>query len=257
MPSRSPEAPAPVRRSMQLTPELVARVARAVEDTGPSAGTVMHTESDYDASLQAFLQAGRWAHEDVWLFAYGSLLWNPACEVVEQVPALVPGWHRSFCLRLVRFRGTLEQPGLMMALDRGGSCRGMLCRVPGEQAVARLGLLWRREMSVKPPTNVPRWIIARSARGPVRAVAFTVDRHGRNYVGGLTLAQVADVLCHAAGHWGSGAEYLMKTVEHLEGVGIHDTGLWRLQSLVAERIAQLYRHSSTGEGAASRNGSGS
>jgi glutathione-specific gamma-glutamylcyclotransferase len=226
-------------KPLRLTPDLVALVARTVEDSGPAPGVVVHDEADYEASLQALLTAAAWQGDDVWVFAYGSLLWNPAFEVVEQVAAVLPGWHRAFCIRLTRFRGTPEQPGLMMSLVPGGSCRGALCRIPGDQVMNSLRKLWRREMTVKPPNTPPRWVIAKAGRNGVRAIVFAADRKGPNYVTGLTGEEIANVLCKAVGHWGSGAEYLMQTVDHLERLGIRDANLWRLQRLVARQLADL------------------
>ena len=97
----------------------------------------------------------------LWLFAYGSLIWKPEVEHVEERVGTARGWHRSFCLRLIRWRGTKEQPGLMMALDRGGQCKGVAYRLVGHTVEAQLGKLFRREMSVKPSTNMPRWIASR------------------------------------------------------------------------------------------------
>ena len=88
----------------------MALVARTVPDGGPPPGVGVHDAADYEASLQALLAAGAWRGNDVWVFAYGSLLWNPAFEVAEQVAAVLPGWHRAFCIRLTRFRGTPEKP---------------------------------------------------------------------------------------------------------------------------------------------------
>ena len=225
--------------SPRLTPELVALIARKVEDSGPAPGVVVHNEDDYEASLQALLAAGAWQGQDVWVFAYGSLLWNPAFEVAEQAAAVLPGWHRAFCIRITRFRGAPEQPGLMMSLVPGGSCRGALCRIAGDQVMDSLRKLWRREMTVKPPNTPPRWVVARAGRTAVRAIVFAADRQGRNYVSGLTGEEIASLLCRAVGHWGSGAEYLMQTVDQLERLGIRDTNLWRLQRLVAQQLIAL------------------
>jgi glutathione-specific gamma-glutamylcyclotransferase len=224
---------------LRLTPELVALVACKMEDSGPAPGVVVHTDEDYEASLQAVLHAGAWQGEDIWLFAYGSLLWNRPFEVEEQVAAVLHGWHRAFCIRLTRFRGTPDQPGLMMSLVPGGSCRGALYRVAGHRVLADLRKLWRREMTVKPPTSPPRWITAKAGQAAVRAIAFTADRKGRNFAAGLTDEEIASVLYKAVGHWGSGAEYLMQTVDHLECLGIRDANLWRLQRLVAQRLVEL------------------
>jgi len=225
----------------RLTPELVSIIARKVEDGGPAPGVVVHNDVDYEASLQALLAAGPWQGEDVWVFAYGSLLWNPAFEVAEQVAAVLPGWHRSFCIQLTRFRGTPEQPGLMMSLTPGGSCRGALLRIPGASVESSLRKLWRREMTVKPPNTPPRWVTAKANGIDVRAIVFAANRRGANFVSGLTNEQIADVLCKAAGHWGSGAEYLMQTVDQLERLGIRDANLWRLQRLVAQQLLAIQR----------------
>jgi glutathione-specific gamma-glutamylcyclotransferase len=200
------------------------------------------TEHELAASLEATLAI--WDRRSpVWLFAYGSLIWKPEVEHVEERIGTARGWHRSFCLGIVRWRGTADEPGLMMALDRGGQCKGVLYRLPGETLEAQLGKLFRREMSVKPPNNMPRWIAVDTPVKPgedqerVRALAFVMNRNSRFYAGRLPFEEVADRLARACGHWGSCAEYLHNTVSHLEERGIHDRNLWRLQALVAERIA--------------------
>jgi cation transport protein ChaC len=185
------------------------------------------------------LAARNWNAQDVWVFAYGSLLWNPAFDVAEQVPAVLHGWHRAFCIRLTRFRGTPEQPGLMMSLIPGGSCRGVLQRVPGANVLDSLRKLWHREMTVKPPNTPPRWVTVKAGQEAVSAIAFVANRHGPNFVGGLTPEQIADVLCRAVGHWGSGVEYLMQTVDHLERLGITDSNLWRLQHHAAQQLRAM------------------
>jgi glutathione-specific gamma-glutamylcyclotransferase len=236
----------PAFKSARLTPDLVAFIARKLEDRGPAPGVVVHNDDDYDASLQSLLATGAWQEgQDVWVFGYGSLLWKPCFEVVEQISAVLPGWHRAFCIRLTRFRGTPEEPGLMMSLMPGGSCRGALLRVAGERVIDDLRKLWRREMTVKPPTSPPRWVEARTAHGLVPAIVFAADRSGVNYVSGLTEDDIAGILCRAAGHWGSGAEYLLQTVDQLEQHGIRDSKLWRLQKRVAQKLMALQAASSS------------
>ncbi|WP_246811673.1 gamma-glutamylcyclotransferase [Mesorhizobium silamurunense] len=176
---------------------------------------------------------------DVWIFAYGSLLWNPAVEHVEERAGVVPGWHRSFCIRMRDWRGTVDQPGLTMGLDRGGQCRGRALRLAEDTIEAQLGKLVRREMPVrpssKPLTHAHRWVQVRTDQGLVRALAFVVNRKGGNYMGGLTLDETAGILARACGHGGSCAEYLHNTISQLEALGIRDRNLWRLQSLVADK----------------------
>jgi cation transport protein ChaC len=164
-------------------------------------------------------------------------MWRPACEIDGQEMALLRGWHRKFCIHIARWRGTPERPGLMMALDRGGSCRAIVQRVAGATVGERLGQLLRRETSSKAhPTNRPRWVEVEAAGGRRRALVFAVQRSSPFYSGALTAEDVADTLAGAVGHWGSGAEYLHNTISQLEALGIHDRNLWRLQKLVAARI---------------------
>jgi len=193
------------------------------------------TDGDYDRLVEAAL-ARVGPEEDIWLFAYGSLIWNPACQSVEHRPAVVHGWHRSFCLKLVRYRGTAERPGLMMALDRGGLCRGLAYRIPRQDAAVALSSVMRREISMKPMANQPRWLttVINGERRP--ALGFVINRNISTYVGRLSPEQSADLIATGCGHWGSCAEYLLNTVLKLEEHGIRDRNLWRLQALVAERL---------------------
>ncbi|MCG7392737.1 gamma-glutamylcyclotransferase [Microvirga sp. ACRRW] len=225
-------------RQMALTPDLVARVHRSLEDPGPEPGLVYHTAEDYDAVVARML-ATHPPRQDAWLFAYGSLIWKPEVEHVEARRGTAHGWHRSFCFRITRWRATREQPGLMMAMDRGGQCRGILYRLPAHSLPEQLGRLFRREFTVKPANSMPRWINVSTESGPVTAIAFVMNRQAPAYVGRLAPEDVADMLARACGHWGSGAEYLHNTVMHLEENCIHDRNLWRLQKLVAARIADL------------------
>src|SRR5919112_1517565 len=145
------------KREMALTADLVAQVHRALEDPGPDPALAYHTDEDYDALVRTLL-ASRPAAPETWLFAYGSLIWRPEVEHVEARRGTARGWHRSFCFRVTRFRATRDRPGLMMALDRGGQCQGILYRLPGESLQAQLGKLFRREFTVKPANSTPRWI---------------------------------------------------------------------------------------------------
>src|SRR5919112_3246619 len=145
------------KREMALTADLVAQVHRALEDPGPDPALAYHTDEDYDALVRTLL-ASRPAAPETWLFAYGSLIWRPEVEHVEARRGTARGWHRSFCFRVERFRGTREQPGLMMSLDRGGMCQGVAFRLPESNLKEQLQRLVRREITVKPPNNIPRWI---------------------------------------------------------------------------------------------------
>jgi cation transport protein ChaC len=223
---------------MRLTKELVDRVSRVEPDEGYEAHVEVFSEADYEEHLSRFL-AETAPHSGIWVFAYGSLIWKPGFTHVETRSGFAYGWQRSFCLKITRFRGTRARPGLMMQLDRGDVCEGLLMRLPPGEEIAELHGLWRREMTAKPPGNLPRWIDVTTGPETIKAIAFTANPARDNYVCGLPANEVADTLATAAGHWGTGAEYLWNTVNALEEAGIHDPHLWELQELVAERIAAL------------------
>ncbi|MCO5072189.1 MAG: gamma-glutamylcyclotransferase [Rhizobiaceae bacterium] len=174
--------------------------------------------------------------EHLWVFAYGSLIWNPEFEPVEQCRAVAAGWHRSFCLKLTRWRGTRELPALMLALDHGGTCVGIAYRLPPENKHGQIARLLEREIDANPPTNVPRWITVSTAEGRLKALAFVALRSGKAYAGKRPLAEVASVLSRAAGHWGSAAQYAFNTITKLEEHGIRDRNLWQIQKLMAAEI---------------------
>lgn len=230
------------RRQMRLTPELVAKVPPASGNYSAEnfmAGRRVATDADHDEMVHAIL-GDTPSPEYLWVFAYGSLIWNPGFGFVERRTALANGWHRSFCLGWDKwFRGSDERPGLMLALDRGGRCKGVAYRLPHDAVTANLTALVKREVHVIPHPFPPRWIDLVTTDGPVRALTFAMDRQSGNYVAGLTPEEVADALALAAGQWGSMAEYLFNTVAHLEELGLHDTRLWHLQELVAARIETM------------------
>lgn len=194
-----------------------------------------------DEAIAAWLErtlAGRPdEQEQLWLFAYGSLMWRPELDFAEAQLATVRGWHRRFCLWQWRYRGSRERPGLMLALDHGGACRGMVYRVAGPGLTEKLAGVWRREMSGD--GYRPRWITTATSRGPIRAVTFVVNRSGERYAGALPDEEIARFIASACGQAGPSAEYLLETVRRCEELGIHDPGLWRLQELVADRLRDV------------------
>ena len=225
------------QRQMRLTEELVCLVPPHSGDGGKLAGRAdLPTDAEY-AGAVAELRQGAPASGDVWIFAYGSLIWNPGFAHVEERLGTVSGWRRSFCQGWVRiYRGTPERPGIMLALDRGGSCRGVVFRLAPESVEENLALLLRRERPIRWETLGVRWVTARTDAGPVRALAFPISRSHASYLPDLTEDVVVEALATAAGERGSMAEYLRSTVEHLEARGIHDRYLWRMQERVAERL---------------------
>ena len=232
------------RHPLALTADMVALVERIEPDQGPTAEMAPITDTDFAELIDRLL--AQYRPRELWVFAYGSLIWKPAFTAAEHRRATAYGWHRSFCMELVRFRGTREQPGLMMALDRGGCCHGVAYRLPKGDMREQLGTLLRREMSTKHHqaglarvTNFPRWLTVEAGGRKLQALAFTANRQGMTYIAKLPAQDVARRLARAAGHMGSGAYYLFQTVAKLEEHGIHDSGLWHLQKLVADELSEL------------------
>jgi glutathione-specific gamma-glutamylcyclotransferase len=198
-----------------------------------SSSLSLHMLSDEErrASLDATL-AAQPEPGDIWVFAYGSLIWNPAFHHVEQQPARVHGWHRQFCLSTPIGRGTPEQPGLVLGLDRGGACRGVAFRVAREEASSELELVWRREMITG--AYVPRWVRLHGERMPKGAsgIAFTINRTAPNYVRPVSEMETARVIATAGGVLGSCRDYLFDTIQGLKGFGIRDRHLNRIAGLI-------------------------
>lgn len=226
-----------MRRSMRLTDALVARVPPHDGASGMLAGRDdLPTDAEYAAGV-AELLAGAPSSGEVWVFAFGSLIWSPGFEYVEERLGTIHGWRRSFCIGWIRlYRGTPERPGLMLGLARGGSCRGVVFRLPQESVVRNLAAVFRREHPIRWETPHMYWATARTEAGPVRALIVRTHSRHPLFLPGLAEDVVVEALATAAGERGSMAEYLRSTVEHLEARGIHDRYLWRLQELVADRL---------------------
>lgn len=226
-------------RRMALTPELVALTMRAEPDLGPEPGWTPLADTELDLLAHDFHRSC--GDEPLWLFAYGSLIWKPDFDAVDHRRATAFGWHRSFCMKMSRWRGTPEQPGLMMALERGGRCDGVIYRLPDEERVSQIRRVLYREIRFRENVKMARWIRVHTAGGTGRALVFWAGPTGERIASRLPLEEVAQTLARACGHAGSCAEYLFNTVAHLEEYGIHDRRLWRLQELVARKIEQLHR----------------
>lgn len=173
---------------------------------------------------------------DLWLFAYGSLIWNPAFRFVERRTGRVHGLHRRFCLWTHLGRGSPERPGLVLGLDRGGNCRGVLYRIAADEIEAELDVVWRREMVTS--AYRPRWVSADVAGvGKLRALTFVIDRRHERYAGALDDEALVGALATAGGALGSCADYLFATASHLAQLEIADAALDRLCEAVRARRA--------------------
>jgi glutathione-specific gamma-glutamylcyclotransferase len=188
------------------------------------------TDEQLSDSLTAMLKA-RPKGAGWWVFAYGSLLWNPLFPFAEARPAILRGLHRRFCLRSLASRGTPDQPGLVLGLDRGGACTGVAYRLPAPVAMDELHLLWRREMVVG--AYRPRWVRVRSGEREIHALTFAVRHAHPQYAGRLSLDEEARVIAGAKGAFGSSLDYLERTRVALVTHGIIDPYLEGIAARVA------------------------
>ena len=203
---------------------LAAMRARATPDAP------IRSDAELDASLDETLGC-RAPGTDVWVFGYGSLMWNPAFRFAERRLGTVRGWHRRFCLWLQRGRGSPDCPGLMLALDRGGVCRGIAFRIEAEAVRDELLLVWRREMLSG--AYLARWVDVATDEGPVRAVTFVANQAHARYSGKLSEAATAERICAAAGELGSCLDYFERTVRALRTLQVDDRALRRIEDAIS------------------------
>jgi glutathione-specific gamma-glutamylcyclotransferase len=184
------------------------------------------TETELRTSLDCTLSD--WdGKSDLWLFGYGSLIWNPGLPTVENVRSRVHGYHRGLYLWSRVNRGTPEQPGLVLALDRGGSCAGVAFRLSAEGVMPHLEALWRREMAMG--SYRPAWLPCALTDGRrISALAFVMRRDVPSYTGKLNDQTVRAVLGCASGRYGTTLDYVRRTVEALRESGMPDRALEQL-----------------------------
>jgi cation transport protein ChaC len=173
------------------------------------------------------------AAQDLWVFGYGSLIWNPAFEFVERRRAVLHGWHRRFCVKLFMGRGTPETPGLMLALDHGGACKGVAFRIAAAQVREELGILWQREMFGG--AYLARWVNLDMAGEKLPAVTFVINRKHPRYTKELSVEETAAMIATGCGVAGSCQEYLENTVAHLGELGLRDAALARIVAALRKR----------------------
>jgi cation transport protein ChaC len=193
----------------------------------------LHPELSYrsEAEMSALLEEILTQHDaaqDLWVFGYGSLIWNPAFHYVAKRPALLRGWHRRFCLKLLMGRGSPQSPGVMLGLDEGGTCHGVAFRVAAAQVREELSLLWQREMYGG--AYHARLLPLETDDGPISAVTFVINHDHPRYIKELSLEQTAALIATGCGDLGTCREYLENTVTHLRELGLNDEGLARIAS---------------------------
>lgn len=168
-----------------------------------------------------------------WVFGYGSLLWNPEFEFIDDVPAVLTDYARSFCMWSIHHRGSPEQPGLVLALDaqKGAQCQGVAFRVGADTAVQSLANLRERELVSS--AYIEHHVPLRLADGrDITALAYVIDPKHAQYTGPLTLTRQAEIIACAKGQRGENCDYLFNTASHLTTLGMEDHDLTTLADKV-------------------------
>lgn len=190
---------------------------------------------------QSLLTTGKNVDKDFWVFGYGSLIWKPGFDYVESALAWVHGYHRSLCIFSHVHRGTPERPGLVLGLDRGGSCQGVAFRVAGRDRAATIAYLRERELVTS--VYFEKTVRLRLADGDsVAALAFVVDRRHSQYAGRLPLEDRARLVADGVGVNGDNPAYVRNTYEHLLRLDIYDAEL----AAVVDQLDGGARHRSPG-----------
>ena len=216
-----------------ITPE---RIAALEKRAASLPGYSLVTQEERERSRRSFLAALP-ARQDLWVFGYGSLMWNPAIHVTQSEQAKLHGYHRAFCLHLVIGRGTPETPGLMLGLDRGGSCIGIAHRIQASNVESETEILWLREMigTGYVPRHVQMTIQGQRQQG----LTFVANRTSQRYAGRMAFDDAVARIAQATGDIGSNRDYLYRTVEKLNGFGLRTGPLHKLEQAVRARAGDV------------------
>jgi cation transport protein ChaC len=210
----------------------IRHLAETSGDSGPWV-----SDAERNAILDSALEHEN-IEDGVWLFGYGSLIWNPAIKFSEKNVGIIYGYHRSFCLWSTIGRGTPEKPGLMLGLRRGGCCKGVFYRIDAVDVRTELDIVFQRELITS--AYRPVWLTARFGnRTGDRAIAFVMNQDHERYSGSLKIETIAKIIAEAKGSLGSCSEYLYETVEKLNDLGIPDQNLISLVKEVRAREQNL------------------
>ena len=211
---------------------------RRLAESRPGAIRLMSDEDRALAIQEALSQAP--SLDEVWIFAYGSLIWNPAIHFAEREKVLVDGFHRSFCFWTVLGRGCEENPGLMMGLEPGGSSNGLAYRIDADDLDTELDILFRRELMSY--VYKPTWVDATLAESPdktIKVLAFVVDPEHERFCGELDEPTLVRHIATASGPLGRNCDYLFQLTEHLRELGFTDGPLLELEARVRSYQNQL------------------
>jgi cation transport protein ChaC len=170
---------------------------------------------------------------DLWVFGYGSLMWNPGFPYEEAQHAVLTGHHRALCIYSTEYRGTPERPGLVFGLDQGGSCEGVAFNVPAPSRQSTLAYLAERELITGIYRAAHRTVALADGSGRhVPALCFIVERPHPQYAGRLSLGEQAAIVRASRGRRGLDLDYVLSTHRHLIELGIRDRALDRLVGVI-------------------------
>jgi cation transport protein ChaC len=235
----------PEKSFFRLSRERLAELDRAAEANGYSPGWRL-TDEAREVTRRDLL-AGH--SGDLWIFAYGSLMWDPGIHVVEIRTAMLLGFHRRFCLQSRIGRGSAENPALMAALDHGGACSGLALRVPAGHVERETEILWMREMLTG--SYLPTVVAIDTPQGSIRAVAFLINHQSDRYVR-LDTAETARLIATGRGVRGTCLEYLENLVERLDLLELSDPDLSELRRQVHALLAADSGHTAGDSGVAAQ-----
>ena len=168
--------------------------------------------------------------EGVWVFGYGSLMWNPDFKLVEKRTGILKGYHRSLCLKSIVYRGSPDYHGLVFGLDKGDSCQGIAYRIAEENIQTEMQKIWEREMFAG--TYIPTWVNVSTKHGNISAVTFIINHDHEHYIPDLELEEVIERVVRAEGICGSCQDYVQNTVKSLQRLGLQDSTMERLLNLI-------------------------
>jgi len=187
------------------------------------------SSQELSASITEMLK-GRNLEEGVWVFGYGSLMWNPDFIVEEKLSGEVKGFHRRLCLKSIVYRGTPDYHGLVFGLDQGATCQGMAFRIAQENLQSELQKVWEREMFAE--TYIPTWVNVETKKKIISAITFVINPEHEHYVPDLELEEVAERVVRAEGKCGTCHDYVQNTVKFLHQLGLRDPVLEQLLTLI-------------------------
>jgi glutathione-specific gamma-glutamylcyclotransferase len=208
-----------------------------VQRTGPQGTTAIPDDG-------ALADEGTPASDGLWVFGYGSLMWDPGFAHAESRRALLHGYHRALCILSIRNRGTIERPGLALGLNRGGSCRGIAFRIRDRDAADAKAYLWEREMGTG-AYEAKALPIRLNPSERVHALVFVARPGHPQHVGDLPPEEAARLVIQGIGTYGAALDYLRNVIRHLDEFGIPDCPLHRILALAERQVAPANRDGNT------------